>query len=84
MQDYPEDGGSGMSQVFHGQKMLLNLPSPPTARVHGKIYFVNEILQEETGNYFIPERFFLANYDPTPPNTKQLYALGRAATRTPV
>ncbi|KAG2352045.1 hypothetical protein BDR07DRAFT_1180577, partial [Suillus spraguei] len=26
MHNYPEDGGEGMSQVFNGQKMLLDLP----------------------------------------------------------
>ncbi|KAH7890627.1 hypothetical protein F5I97DRAFT_1781999, partial [Phlebopus sp. FC_14] len=58
MQDYPEDKGSGMSEVFHGKKMLLDLPSPPAACIHGKVYFVNEILQEISGEYFFPERFF--------------------------
>ncbi|KAG2129941.1 hypothetical protein DEU56DRAFT_692012, partial [Suillus clintonianus] len=60
MMDYPEDGGTGMSQVFHGHKMLLELPSPPAARVDGKIYFVNELLQERSGAFFVPERFFNA------------------------
>ena len=27
MQDYPEDGGTGMMQVFNGTKMLLDIPS---------------------------------------------------------
>lgn len=31
MQDYPEDGGLGMSEVYHDEKMLLELPSPPAA-----------------------------------------------------
>ncbi|KAG1786007.1 uncharacterized protein HD556DRAFT_1508321 [Suillus plorans] len=43
MQDYPEDGGKGMLQVFNGEKMLFELPSPPAAKVDGKIYFVNEL-----------------------------------------
>ncbi|KAG2079913.1 uncharacterized protein F5147DRAFT_784669 [Suillus discolor] len=57
--DYPEDGGKGMSQVFNGEKMLFELPSPPAAKVDGEIYFVNELLQDASGDYFIPERFFL-------------------------
>ncbi|KAL4079983.1 hypothetical protein V8B97DRAFT_2020725 [Scleroderma yunnanense] len=56
MQDYPEDGGSGMSQIYHGEKMLLDLPSHPAACVHRKIYFMDEILQESEGGYFIPHR----------------------------
>ncbi|KAG1735638.1 uncharacterized protein EDB91DRAFT_1250472 [Suillus paluster] len=61
MQDYPEDGDKGMSQVFNGDKMMFELPSPPAAKVDGEIYFVNELLQDVSGDYFIPEHFFLAS-----------------------
>ncbi|KAG2367083.1 hypothetical protein BDR07DRAFT_1479422 [Suillus spraguei] len=85
-QDYPEDGAEGMSQVFNGTKMLLDLPSPPAVWVDSTIYFINELLQESSGEYFIPERFFLGLCPPTD-NTKPgpqsgmkvQYALGRAA-----
>jgi hypothetical protein len=94
MCDYPDDGGEGMSQVFNGQKMLLDLPSPPAARVDGTIYFTDELLQDTSGDYFIPETFFYAS----PPVdldddsgeshessvTKPLHALGRAVKRTEV
>lgn len=88
MQDYPEDGGKGMSQVFNGRKMLLDLPSPPAVQVNRTVYFTDELLQESSGGYFIPNRFFLAAGD-TPADTtescdKVLYALGRAAQRTEV
>ncbi|KAI6021802.1 hypothetical protein BKA83DRAFT_4055361 [Pisolithus microcarpus] len=33
MQDFPEDGGKGMSQTFHGEKLLHELPSPPAVQV---------------------------------------------------
>ncbi|KAH7903987.1 hypothetical protein BJ138DRAFT_1019772 [Hygrophoropsis aurantiaca] len=93
MQDYPEDEGGGMSQVFGGEKLLLELPSPPAVRVGDTIFFVNELLQESSGEYFIPERFFLASYkstspatpvscDPEPSSAKELYALGRVVERT--
>ncbi|KAG1824214.1 hypothetical protein EV424DRAFT_1320857, partial [Suillus variegatus] len=89
MQDYPEDGGDGMSQVFNGQKMLLELPSPPAARVDGKIYFVNELLQECSGGFFVPERFFTASYAPVNGRDSQdscqenkTYAMGRAVQYT--
>ncbi|KAI5995503.1 hypothetical protein EDD15DRAFT_2140887, partial [Pisolithus albus] len=91
MQDFPEDGGNGMSQVFNGEKMLHEMPSPPAVRVHGSIYFVGELLQESSKGYFIPERFFLATPStarPSPPGQpstdcmKELFALGRSATRT--
>ncbi|KAG1887244.1 hypothetical protein F4604DRAFT_1917054 [Suillus subluteus] len=86
MQDYPEDGGKGMSQVFNGRKMLLDLLSPPAVQVNRTMYFTDELLQESSGGYFIPNRFFLAAGD-TPADTtescdKVLYALGRAAQRT--
>ncbi|KIK24423.1 hypothetical protein PISMIDRAFT_98570, partial [Pisolithus microcarpus 441] len=60
MQDFPEDGGKGMSQTFHGEKLLHELPSPPAVQVDGTVYFVGELLQEYSGDYFFPERFFLA------------------------
>ncbi|KAG1851927.1 hypothetical protein F4604DRAFT_1883535 [Suillus subluteus] len=83
MQDYPEDGGKGMSQVFNGEKMLFEHPSPPAAKVNGEIYFVNELLQDASGDYFTLERFFLASYTSTNDSAdKQLHALGRAVQRT--
>ncbi|KAG1736269.1 hypothetical protein EDD22DRAFT_745936, partial [Suillus occidentalis] len=92
MQDYPEDSGEEMSQVFNGKKMLLDLPSPPAARVDGMIYFTGELLQDDSGGYFIPERFFYASLpadssdgdsDPCEqPDGRALYALGRAVERT--
>ncbi|KAG1779722.1 hypothetical protein EV702DRAFT_944948, partial [Suillus placidus] len=83
MQDYPEDGGKGMSQVFNREKMLFELPSPPAAKVDGEIYFVNELLQDASGDYFIPEHFFLASYTSTNDSAdKQLHVLGRAVQRT--
>ncbi|KAG9021594.1 hypothetical protein FRB95_001902 [Tulasnella sp. JGI-2019a] len=60
MQDYPEDGGDGMSQVFNGSKMLHDLPvehAPLTVHVDGKIFWVNELLQFSSGGYFILEKY---------------------------
>ncbi|KAG2122908.1 hypothetical protein DEU56DRAFT_697074, partial [Suillus clintonianus] len=83
MQDYPEDGDKGMSQVFNGDKMMFELPSPPAAKVDGEIYFMNELLQDVSGDYLIPERFFLASYTSMNDSVdKQLHALGRAVQRT--
>jgi hypothetical protein len=87
MQDYPEDGGGGMSQVFHGEKMLLDLPAEtasPCVRVNNQIFFVNELLQRSSGAYFIPERFFYRKREDSrsegiaadPFFAKELYALG--------
>ncbi|KIK76804.1 hypothetical protein PAXRUDRAFT_17930 [Paxillus rubicundulus Ve08.2h10] len=59
MQDFPEDGSNGMSQVFHGKELLHELLSPPAICMKGNIYFVDELLQEGLGRYFIPEHFFL-------------------------
>ncbi|KAI6029918.1 hypothetical protein BKA83DRAFT_4030647, partial [Pisolithus microcarpus] len=94
MQDFPEDGGSTMSQVFNGEKMLHEMPSPPAVCIHRSIYFVGELLQESSGLYFIPERFFLAApsvctpipaspTEQTPESpVKELFALGRSAACT--
>ncbi|KAI0091388.1 hypothetical protein BDY19DRAFT_860646, partial [Irpex rosettiformis] len=61
MSDFPENGGSKLSQAFHGQKMLLDSPqgiATPCVRVRGQIYFVNELLRCANGTFFIPERFY--------------------------
>jgi hypothetical protein len=92
MQDYPEDGGSGMKQTFNGAKMLLNIPSEivsPTVHIHGQIFFVNELLQCSSGTYFIPEHFFYAkleaseHHDTTEP-LQELFALGYDVSFTEV
>jgi hypothetical protein len=65
--------------------MLFELPLPPAAKVDGEIYFVNELLQDTLGDYFIPECFFLASYMSTNDGTdKQLHALGRTVQQTEV
>lgn len=50
MQDYPEDGGAGMSQVFHGKKILLELPSPNCRDSHDlcqkkEIYAIGHVVE---------------------------------------
>ncbi|KAL6300162.1 hypothetical protein BKA93DRAFT_692189, partial [Sparassis latifolia] len=72
MEDYPIDGKGEMSQVFHAEKMLLGMPAElvaPTVRVDSEIYFVNELLQLSSNDYFIPERYFAAR----PPETSQMF-----------
>ena len=61
MQEYPEDAGRSMSQVFHGEKILYDMLSdirPPAVKVNECIYFLDEVLQCLDGQYFIPEHFF--------------------------
>ncbi|KAI0040147.1 hypothetical protein FA95DRAFT_1464700, partial [Auriscalpium vulgare] len=61
MEDYPEFLGQTMSEVRHGEKMLLDIPADvgtPMVRVDGKIFYVDELLETQSGSYFIPERFF--------------------------
>ncbi|KAG1785097.1 uncharacterized protein HD556DRAFT_1250464, partial [Suillus plorans] len=70
MQDYPEDDGKRMSQVFNGSKMLFDLPSLPAVQVDRTMYFMDELLQESLGGYFIPKLFFLAAAD-IPTNTTE-------------
>ena len=91
MQDYAEEGGNSMSQVFHGSKMLHEVLSSPAVQVEGNIYFVDEILQDCMGDYFFPERFFCAmrraaEWLTSSPEAdkKEVYALGCPAKRTKV
>lgn len=63
MQEYPKDGQGHMSQLHHGSKMLDDFPeglAPPCVHVDHAVYFVNELLQQSTGQYFIPKKFFQA------------------------
>ena len=81
-----------MMQVFNGSKILLDLPSEifsPTARIHGQIFFVNELLQCSSGAYFIPEQVFYAKSEASGPTTelfrdKELFALGHDVSLTEV
>ncbi|KIJ15050.1 hypothetical protein PAXINDRAFT_78097, partial [Paxillus involutus ATCC 200175] len=69
MQDYPEDGQGQMSQVHHGEKMLEGLPNnlaPPCVALGTNIFFVNELLQHSTKDYFIPKKFFQAKLGGAP------------------
>jgi hypothetical protein len=63
MWDYPELVAQGrfMSEVFHGSKMLTDIPPDlvsSTVWVNNKIFYVDELLQRSSGANFIPERFF--------------------------
>lgn len=85
MQDYPEDGQGRMSQVQHGSKVLVGLPddlAPPSVRVDGKVFFVNELLQRSTKGYFIPTKLFQARVGPTPET--EVLSLGHRVSPTDV
>lgn len=96
MLHYPIDGDGGMSQVHHADK-IKELPdrlAAPTVRVNGKIFFIKELLQQYSGDYFIPKRFFAAKTSPTTtgpaivepasPDGFQLYADGQQVLRSEV
>lgn len=59
-----------MSQVFNGTKMMFDGSASPAVRVDGKIYFIDELLQESSGHYFIPKRFFYASYPAAVPSAE--------------
>lgn len=61
MNDYPVDLGRARAEVWHGDKMLMDLPpelSSPTARCGDRIYWVNEVVELSSGQLFVPERFY--------------------------
>lgn len=85
MRDYPEEGQGRMSQIHHGEKMLHGLPddlATPTVRVGGSIFFVNELLQQVSKDYFIPKKFFQAQVSAD--RDAEILSLGHFVTRTEV
>jgi len=56
---YPEDAGNQLGEVWHGDKMLRDIPDhllSPTIRHNGTIYYVNELVQCSDGSWFLPKR----------------------------
>ncbi|KAJ7069017.1 hypothetical protein B0H15DRAFT_807270 [Mycena belliarum] len=57
---YPEDAGNKLGEVWHGDKMLRNVPDhllSPTIRHNGVIWYVNELVQCFDGSWFLPKRW---------------------------
>ncbi|KAJ6621770.1 hypothetical protein B0H10DRAFT_1945050 [Mycena sp. CBHHK59/15] len=60
---YPEDGGNKLGEVWHGDKMLRDIPDhllSLTVRYNGVIYYVNELVKLE-GRWFLPKRWLTRN-----------------------
>ena len=63
MQDYQVSSGDGMKQAFNAEKMLIDIPSEmatQTVHVDGELFYLNKLLQQKSGEYFILECFFFA------------------------
>lgn len=60
MSFYPEDLGGRIGEVWHGTKMLQDMPDhilSPMVR-HGRVdYYVNELVKCKDGSYFLPKRW---------------------------
>ncbi|EIW74429.1 hypothetical protein CONPUDRAFT_160132 [Coniophora puteana RWD-64-598 SS2] len=60
---YPEYANEKMSQVWHGEKMLRDVPDhllTPMVRVgSGRIFYVNELVSLTNNGWFIPTRWFM-------------------------
>ncbi|KAJ6624579.1 hypothetical protein B0H10DRAFT_2162183 [Mycena sp. CBHHK59/15] len=57
---YPEDRGNKLGEVWHGDKMLRDIPDhllSPTIRHNGTIYYVNELVKCSDGSWFLPKRW---------------------------
>ncbi|KAF8214703.1 hypothetical protein K438DRAFT_2138088 [Mycena galopus ATCC 62051] len=57
---YPEDGENKLGQVWHGDKMLRDIPDhllSPTIRHKGVIYYVNELVKRTEDRWFLPKRW---------------------------
>ncbi|KAF7982629.1 hypothetical protein HWV62_27053 [Athelia sp. TMB] len=61
---YPEDGEGRMGEVWHGDKMLHDVPDSmlsPTYKHDGTIYWVDELVKRSEGLWFIPKRWITRN-----------------------
>ncbi|KAJ6583645.1 hypothetical protein B0H10DRAFT_2198263 [Mycena sp. CBHHK59/15] len=61
---YPEDAGNKLGEVWHGDKMLRDIPDhllSPTIRHNGVIYYVNELVKCMEGRWFLPKRWLTRN-----------------------
>ncbi|KAJ6568205.1 hypothetical protein B0H10DRAFT_1964985 [Mycena sp. CBHHK59/15] len=57
---YPEDAGNKRAEVWHGDKMLRDLPDhllSPTIRHKGVIYYVNELVKRYGNHWFLPKQW---------------------------
>ncbi|KAJ6632455.1 hypothetical protein B0H10DRAFT_1770681 [Mycena sp. CBHHK59/15] len=57
---YPEDGSNKLGQVWHGDKMVRDIPDhllTPTIRHNGVIYYVNELVKRKENHWFLPKRW---------------------------
>ena len=92
MQDYPVSSGDGMKQAFNTEKMLIDIPSEmatQTVHVDGELFYLNKLLQQKSGEYFIPECFFFAKTSDQEPlagalSEGDLYALGHEVEKSDV
>ena len=68
--------------------MLEDLPdglAPPCVRVDCAVYFINELLQQSTGQYFLPKRFFQARMSRKKGSMEHtIFALGHKVSKTSV
>ncbi|KAF8062389.1 hypothetical protein FPV67DRAFT_1422187 [Lyophyllum atratum] len=70
---YPEDAGNRLSEVWHGDKLLRDIPDEvlsPTIRHCGVIYYVNELVKRSNDRWFLPKRWITRN------NGKEMMARG--------
>ncbi|KAJ7017720.1 hypothetical protein C8F04DRAFT_1332361 [Mycena alexandri] len=61
---YPEDAGNKLSEVWHGDKMLRDIPDhllSPNIRHNGVLYYVNELVRCTDGSWFLPKRWLTRN-----------------------
>lgn len=64
---YPEDGEGRLGEVWHGEKMLRDVPDhllSPTLRYKGTIYWVDELVKRVDHQWFIPKRWITRNGHP--------------------
>jgi len=60
---YPEDIGTQHYQVWHGDKMVSDVPDnllTANVRSCGVMYYVNELVKCASGSWFLPKRWVIS------------------------
>jgi len=76
---YPEDSKGKLGEVWHGTKMLSDVPDhilSPMIRHNGCVYYVGELVKCTNNSWFLPKRWIMCD--------GSMHAAGHRVIESPV